>query len=92
EMYANFQPIANGASFQDGFGIQFPFSSSNVASVTGASTTANYIKFNNNGTEAGQPNAVIIPFDNMRSILSNPNGVFFVNTDMNLPKVTGTTI
>lgn len=92
EMYANFQPIANGATFQDGFGIQFPFSSSNVASVTGASTTANYIKFNNNGTEAGQTNAVIIPFDNMRSILSYPSGAFFVNTDMNLPKVTGTTI
>lgn len=92
EMFANFQPIANGASFQNGFGIQFPFSSNAVSSVTGASTTANYIKFNSNGTEAGQTNAVIIPFDNMRSVLSNTNGAYFVNTDMALPKVTGTTI
>ncbi|MEN9598476.1 MAG: hypothetical protein RL596_787 [Bacteroidota bacterium] len=92
EMFANFQPLANGASFQNGFGIQFPFSSSAVSSVTGGSTTANYINFNSNGTEAGQSNAVIIPFDNMRSILNNTNGAFFVNTDMALPRVNGTQV
>lgn len=92
ELFANYAPIASGATYQNGFGVQFPFTASNIQSVTGYHHTDNYISLNANGTEASQSNAVIIPFDNCRSLIkpvsaSSP----MINTDMSLAKVQGDT-
>jgi LruC domain-containing protein len=91
EFYGSFAPVASGATFSNGFGVQFPFSQSLVSSVTGEMLKNNYIKLNANGTEAGQTNAVIIPFDNVRNLISNYDGNLFVNTLTTEPKVTGDT-
>jgi len=92
EMYANYVPLAAGATYNSGFGIQFPFPSSAVNTVTGQNLSAGtYIKQNANGTEAGQSNAVIIPFDLCTNLLHNPGNAAIVNTDMSKSKVTGDT-
>lgn len=91
EMYGNFAPIAAGASYRDGFGVQFNFAPSAVKTVTGQRLNNGYITLNANGTEAGQSKAVIIPFDNYISLISNPGGASFVNTSPSLPKVNGDT-
>jgi len=91
ELYGNFAPIAAGANYQNGFGVQLPFASTAVASVTGQRLGNGYITLNSNGTEAGQTNAVIIPFDATRQLISNPDGNPFVNTQMSETKVTGDT-
>jgi len=91
EMTGEFAPIAVGASYQNGFGVEFPFSSSIVQTVTGQRHTNGYITRAANGTEAGHSKAVIIPFDNARSLISNPDGTPIVNTDMNKSKMVGDT-
>ena len=91
EFYGSFAPVASGATFSNGFGVQMPFSQSLVSSVTGQQLKNNYIKQNGNGTEAGQTNAVIIPFDNVRNLIKNYDGNLFVNTLSTEPKVTGDT-
>ena len=91
EMYGSFAPIASGAIYNNGFGVAFPFASSLVKTVTGQNLKSGYIKTNSNGTEAGQQNAVIIPFDNVRNLISNADGNSFINTLMSEPKVTGDT-
>lgn len=55
---------AIGASYKNGFGIEFPFSSDIVSEVTGTNLTENMISLNANGTEANQDKAVVIVFDN----------------------------
>lgn len=82
---------AVGASFKNGFGVQFPFAASSVASVTGQKIKDSYIKFASNGVEASQTNAVIIPFDNTDAMIANQDGSFFVNTLTSKTKVAGTT-
>ncbi|MFP5039655.1 LruC domain-containing protein [Parasediminibacterium sp. JCM 36343] len=91
EIDADFAPIAAGANFQNGFGVKFPFTTATVQSVSGQKLANGYIKLNANGTEAGQTNAVIIPFDGAKQLISNPSGASFVNTDPNQAKVVGDT-
>ncbi len=74
DMYADYNIKAVGASFINGFGVELPFPSSAVSSVTGQKLKAGYIKQNANGTEAGQTKAVIIPFDDTRALY--PSGGF----------------
>ena len=91
EVKADFAPIAAGASYENAFGVQFPFASSVVSSVDGQRLSNGITTQSSNGTEAGQSNAVVIPFDGSRQMISNPGGSPFVNTDMSLAKVTGDT-
>ncbi|WP_207427718.1 LruC domain-containing protein [Pedobacter sp. SYSU D00535] len=91
EMNADFAPVAAGASYMNGFGVQFPFAASDVTSVTGHKFINNYISLNSNGTEAGQSKAVIIPFDNHEALIKNFAGAYFINTKESMPKVTGDT-
>jgi len=91
EMYGSFAPVASGAIYNNGFGVSFPFASSLVKTVTGQNLKSGYIKTNANGTEAGQQNAVIIPFDNARNLISNTDGNSFINTLLSEPKVSGDT-
>ena len=90
DMKAEFVPLAAGASFRNGFGVQLPIPAGSVASVTGQKTIGNIITFAANGVEAGQTNAVIIPFDNTDAVINNPGGGFFVNTLLSKDKVTPT--
>ncbi len=87
ELYANYTPVAAGASYKNGFGVQFPFPASKVASVTGQQLKNNYISLAPNGTEAKQTNAVIIPFDNFNNLINNTNGAYFLNTLTSQPKI-----
>ncbi|MCJ8208627.1 LruC domain-containing protein [Mucilaginibacter sp. RS28] len=91
EMQGEFNAVASGASFHNGFGVQLPVSASSVTSVTGQQAISNYITFASNGVEAGQSKAVIIPFDNHEAVIKNPDGAYFINTLTTKPKVTGTT-
>lgn len=88
EMTGEFLPVAAGASFKNGFGVQLPIAASAVASVTGQSLLKNYIQLAGNGVESGQAKAVIIPFDNHENLLKNADGSVQVNSDPNKAKVT----
>ncbi|RYY36569.1 MAG: LruC domain-containing protein [Sphingobacteriaceae bacterium] len=90
---ADFVPLASGASFKNGFGLQLPVNASQIASATGQKLSAGtYISTASNGVEAGQTKAVIIPFDDQDNVLKYPDLSFFVNTIMDKPKATGTTV
>ena len=91
EFYADYVPIAAGATYFNGFGVAFPFSPSTVKTVSGQSLKNNYIKQNSNGTEAGQTNTVIIPFDSHTNLIQNPGNGAILNTDMSKAKMTGDT-
>jgi len=91
EFYADYAPLAAGATYYNGFGIQFPFSPSDVKSVTGQSAKNTFIKLNSNGTEAGQTKAVIVPFDDHSNLISNPGNASILNTDMAKAKMKGDT-
>lgn len=88
----DYNVVAAGASFKNGFGVELPFSAASVKSVTGQKTIGNYIQFASNGVEAGQAKAVIIPFDNHEAAISNPDGAYFINTLNAKPKVQGTPV
>ncbi len=79
EFFVNYSVRAVGASLENGFGFQLGGAPSNVASVTGTKITENYIHLNNNGTEQGQSETVIIVFDNAFNTIGQ-SGKGFVNT------------
>lgn len=84
----DYNVTAVGASFKNGFGVQFPFAASAVQKVDGQKFKDNYITRAANGVEAGQSKAVIIPFDNTDAMINNPDNAFFVNVLANRDKVT----
>ncbi|MES2830249.1 MAG: LruC domain-containing protein [Bacteroidota bacterium] len=88
EMTGEFLPVAAGAGYKNGFGVQLPVAASAVASVTGQSLLNNYIQLAGNGVESGQAKAVVIPFDNHENLLKNADGSSQVNSDPTKPKVT----
>jgi LruC domain-containing protein len=59
------------ASFTNGLGIQLPIAPGLISNVTGQRLADNYISVNANNTEAGQAKAVIIPFDNHKTLMNN---------------------
>ncbi|WP_345953177.1 LruC domain-containing protein [Mucilaginibacter sp. PAMB04168] len=89
QLKGEFLPLASGASFKNGFGIQLPVAASTVSAVSGQNLTTGIISRAANGVEAGQSKAVIVPFDNHENLLRNPDGAFFINTLMDKNKVTG---
>lgn len=91
ELFANYSVQAAGASFKNGFGIEFPFNAGFVQSVTGQKLIDNYISLAGNGVEAGQQKAVLIPFDNHEALIKNEGGAYFINTKSDMPKVTSDT-
>ncbi len=70
---------AIGASFHNGFAIQFPVPANLVKSVDGAVLKHDYLNVAPNGTEKGQSMAVVPVFDDAYDILPWKSGVF-VNT------------
>lgn len=87
----DFAVAAAGASYKNGFGVQFPFDATVVSEVTGQKLGGNYITTAANGLEAGQTKAVIIPFDNHEVLIKNANGGF-INTEKGQSKVLGDTV
>lgn len=68
EMKADYKVNQSLAYYKNGFGVELPINQNVIDDVRGYINTEKYIKYNQNGTEAGQNNAVIIPFDNQKSI------------------------
>jgi LruC domain-containing protein len=68
EIKADYEVVGALADYKNGFGVEFPFSPSLINDAKGYIHTLPDIQFNPNGTEAGQRKAVIIPFDNQKSI------------------------
>jgi LruC domain-containing protein len=91
DMKGEFTPIASGAAFHNGFAIQLPVAASAVSSVTGQQNISNYISYANNGVEAGQRKAVIVPFDNHEALLKSADGSYFINVYPGKEKVAGKT-
>jgi LruC domain-containing protein len=83
---------ASGASFENGFGVEYPISPSSITSVTGGDYTDGFFSLSANGTEAGQTNAVIPVFDNAYNILSYPGSGLGINTSPGAPYVQPDTI
>ena len=70
EIDAEYVLKAVGATYHNGFGVEFPFASSYVQSVTGTRVVNNdVVSFGANGCEAGQNKAVIIPFDDAFTVV-----------------------
>jgi len=88
ELKGEFTPVASGAMFHNGFGVQLPVGASAVTSVTGQENMSRYIAYASNGVEAGQSKAVIVPFDDHEALLKNPDGSYFVNVYPNKQTVT----
>lgn len=81
EVFADYVLKASGASFGNGFGVQFPFAPGLVSSVTGSRVTNNTIvSLATNGCENGQAKAVIIPFDDFYNVMPRIGNNYF-NTD-----------
>ncbi|WP_240755199.1 LruC domain-containing protein [Pedobacter sp. SYP-B3415] len=92
EMTGSYLPVAAGADYNNGFGVQLPVAASAVTSVTGQNLKNGYISLAANGVEAGQAKAVIIPFDNHENLLKNADGTPQVNTVPGKAKVAGTQV
>ena len=91
DLTGEYKPLAAGASFNNGFGVQLPLSHNQINKVSGYSLSSNsYIKLANNGLELGQNSPVFIPFDNFRTLFNNSGG--FMNTVLGTPKVEGTLV
>ncbi|MCF8370449.1 MAG: LruC domain-containing protein [Bacteroidales bacterium] len=77
-------PVANGAVFHNGLGIQFQdVLPAWISSVSGYDIQENYIN-HTNGLENNQSKATIIVFDDAYNVLSYPNdGYIGVNTNPN---------
>lgn len=78
---------ANGASFKDGFAIQYQgLSNDKVVSVTGTRNFGTLHKYNANGTEQGVNNgATFVVFDNATKVLKVTTGTG-INTSLSSPK------
>ena len=91
DIIGDFSIAAAGASYKNGFGVQFPFSGSIVSQVTGQKIIGSTIQLGANGLENGQSKAVIIPFDNTDALIKNADGDPQVNTREARVKATGDT-
>lgn len=90
DLTGEYKPLAAGASFQNGFGVQLPLNPSVIKSVTGQAHINNYIKLAGNGVEGGQSKAVIIPFDNYRALFGS--SASYINTSLSQSKINSNTV
>jgi LruC domain-containing protein len=87
ELYATFILRAHGAYYHNGFGIELPIASDKIQSITGTRITGDYITFNQNNTEAGQSNAVMIMWDDSYEVLPPVMSAIGANTTPDVPFV-----
>lgn len=91
EIKAKFLVKAIGASYLNGFGIQFPITNSQISSITGQRISGNLVSLSGNQTEANQTNATVIVFDNPEPIIHRGGGMYY-NTEASASKGTSDTI
>lgn len=72
-----FKVVAAGATFKNGFGIELPIGGELISAVVGDQRSDNLIAVDTKGLELGQTNAVIVPFDNAKSLFG---GNSIINT------------
>lgn len=90
DMKAQYVLRASGAAFHNGFGVQLPFASNLVQSVSGSLVnSSDVVSMGANGCENGQSKAVLIPFDDAYTAM-NTNSHF--NTYNGTPYLTRDTI
>ena len=77
-MDASFVAIATGAGYLNAFAFELPINQAKVVSVSGQNLPDNIFSLNDNGTEAGQTNAVIVLFDDIHNLFGLEG---FINTD-----------
>ena len=70
ELEARYTLRAVGGYYHNGFGIELPFTSSTVQSISGNVLRDRYVQTNSNGTESGQTNTVVIVFEDAYDIMS----------------------
>ncbi len=80
---------ATGAGFDNGFGIELDMNPTQIESVTGNKIFADFLTFNDNGTESNQSKAVIIATDNAHGCFGS-NGL--INTTIGASYYTPDTI
>jgi LruC domain-containing protein len=91
DLTGEFKALAAGADFENGFGVQLPFSPSQIQSVTGMIVNGNSgVVLDGKGMEKNQNKAVIIPFDNYRNLFGA--GTTQINTTPGKPKLAGTLV
>jgi LruC domain-containing protein len=79
-----------GASFKNGFGIEFPFSANLIQQVSGYSITESIISLDNKGLEQNQTNPVVIVFDNAFTAMDDTISVVVQFTNPVSSNVLGT--
>jgi LruC domain-containing protein len=77
-----FRLRAIGASFSNGFGIEFPFEADSVSVLDWQPSSLNLIQ------EASNGNLVLLYFDSARDYMSGAEGDAFINTDLSESWVT----
>lgn len=90
DIVSEFKPLAAGAVFQNGLGVEIPQRANTVKKVIGHKITGNYISLNSIGLENGHTNAVIIPFDNNKSLFRYTPA--YINTLNSAAKIVSDTV
>ena len=79
DLTGDYKPLAAGAEYSNGFGVELPLQPGSVLSTTGYAATS-YVQLAANGLEQGQSKAVFIPFDNHRKLFGNAGGIINTKT------------
>ncbi|MHA4895129.1 LruC domain-containing protein [Pedobacter sp. PWIIR3] len=86
DIKGEYKALAAGADFENGFGVQLPFTPSQIQSVSGMSVFGNAgVLLDGKGIERNQNKAVIIPFDHYRNLFGP--GSTQINTTVGSPKL-----
>lgn len=92
EIEGTFVLRAHGAFYHNGFGLELPVSPEAIEQVSGQMLTSDYIQLAYNGTEAGQPNAVIIIWDDSYEVLPPAGNSIGANTTPDVPFIVPDTL
>lgn len=76
EIRFSFDFIASGASYQNSLAIEIPMAWDEIESVSGNIATSERFIYRDNGTEAGQTNAVIMIADDINKVIPRFANVF----------------
>ena len=86
DLTGEFKALAAGADFENGFGVQLPFTPSQIQNVSGMSVFGNAgVVLDGKGIEKNQSKAVIVPFDHYRNLFGP--GTSQINTTLGSPKL-----
>ncbi len=89
DMIANYQVVAAGATFNNGFGFTLPVPNGHIKSVSGCVYSGSSININNNGTErtTGNESAIIV-YDNISASIGKMFNVTKTGTTSNPDAIT----